>query len=111
MKLDGPLNLQKNLLESFFLPNHGLWKDLSSTTKLRTLFNGSSKLSSIDVSLNHLLLTGPKLLSNLCDQLCSWRKYKYVFEADDEKMYRQVAVHEKDHKYQSIYWRFNSSDP
>ena len=37
-----------------FLPYHGVWKEISTTTKLRTVFNGSSKTKT-EVSVNDLL--------------------------------------------------------
>ena len=36
---------------SFFLPHHGVWKEPSITTKLRTVFNGYARLKS-GISLN-----------------------------------------------------------
>ena len=92
--------MQSDFHDSYFLPH-----------QLRTVFNGSIKLPLANISLKDLLHVGPNLLPNLSDQLCSWRQYKYVFEADDEKMYQQVSVHEDDHKFQSILWRFDSSEP
>ena len=91
----------------FFLPHHGVWKEASTTTKLRTVFNGSSRLKS-GISLNDLLLTGQNLLLNLFDLVCRWRSYQYVFAADMENMYRQIWVHPGDRKFQTILWR---SDP
>ena len=73
---------------SFFLPHRGVWKESSTTTKLRTVFNGSARLKS-GISLNDLLI-GQNLLPNLFDLVCRWRSYQYVFTADMEKMYRQI---------------------
>ena len=55
MKLIGSLDKQSDLHDWFFLPLYGMWKESSSTTELRTIFNGSSKLSSTNVLLNDLL--------------------------------------------------------
>ena len=52
----------------FYTPHHGVWKEKSTTTKLRTVFNGSFKLKS-GRSMNELLLTGPNLLTKLADML------------------------------------------
>ena len=58
-----------------FLPHHGVWKETSTTTKLRTVFNSSSKTKSV-VSVNELLHIGPNLLQNPVALICAWRRYK-----------------------------------
>ena len=100
----------KTLQDSFFLPHHSVWKESSTTTKLRTVFNGSARISS-DLSLNHLLQTGPNLLPNLIDLICRWRIYQFAFSAVIEKMYRQILIHEDDQRLQSILWRSYSDGP
>lgn len=62
---------------TYYLPNHGVLKPDSITTKLRVVFNGSSKTTSGN-SLNDLMHTGENLL------------------LDITKMYRQIKVHEDD---------------
>ncbi|KYN27506.1 hypothetical protein ALC57_03104 [Trachymyrmex cornetzi] len=52
----------------FFLPHHGVIKDTSSTTKFRIVFNGSQK-TNLGISLNDCLHIGPKLQTELMDQL------------------------------------------
>ena len=90
----------------FFLPHHGVWKESSSSTKLRTVFNGSAKLPQGE-SLNHLLHVGSNLLKSPIDLICRNRNFKLALSADIEKMYRQIMVHEDDRKYQAIIWRFH----
>ncbi|XP_076301926.1 uncharacterized protein LOC143220071 [Lasioglossum baleicum] len=93
-----------------FLPHHGVLKESSSTTKLRTVFNGSMKTRA-GVSLNDCLHVGANLLPDLSHLVISWRKYKYAFVADIKQMFRQILLAEEDRLYQLILWRFNSSDP
>lgn len=95
---------------AFFLPHHGILKPSSSTTKLRTVFNGSSKTSN-GLSLNEQLLTGPNLLPELPDLVCAWRLYKYVFVADIKQMFRQIRIDDSDLQYQAIVWRYSPDDP
>lgn len=95
---------------SFFLPHHGVLKPSSSTTKLRTVFNGSSQ-TELKISLNNLLHIGPNLLPELPDLICGWRLYKYAFVADMKQMYRQILVSPEDRHFQAIVWRFEPSDP
>ena len=92
MMLHGSLPDKLNNYEGFFLPHHGVLKENSTTTKLRTVFNGSRKLRS-GISLNDLLHAGPNSLPHQPDLICRWRRYRYVFSADIEKMIRKIKVH------------------
>ncbi|XP_018377661.1 PREDICTED: uncharacterized protein LOC108770524 [Trachymyrmex cornetzi] len=94
---------QSDSTSSYYLPHHGIIKENSSTTKLRVVFNGSSKTTT-GVSLNDLLHVGPKLQTDIFDVLIWYRQFRYVFSADVEKMYRQIKVHPEDWKYQQISW-------
>ena len=98
----------KDASESFLVPHHGVWKEPSTTIKLRAVFNGSACTRS-GKFFNGLLHAGPNLLSNLVDLVCRWRMYKYVLPADVEKMYRQILVHNQDQHFQSILWRVDST--
>ena len=73
----------------FFLPHHGVWKESSFSTKLRTVFNGSAKLTTGE-SLNDLLYVGLNLLKNPVDLICRNKNFKIASSADIEKMYRQI---------------------
>jgi len=46
-----------DIKSDYFLPHHGVYKPLSSTTKLRVVFNASAKTTNGN-SLNDLLLEG-----------------------------------------------------
>ena len=63
-----PLNEleEKKKFPCFYLPHHGVLKETSSTTKLRVVFNGSEK-SSNGISLNDILMIGPKVQEDLLD--------------------------------------------
>lgn len=88
----------------YFLPHHGVLKENSSTTKLRTVFDASCKTST-GVSLNDVLLTGRKLQTNICDILLHFRSHNIVFCCDIRQMYRQIRVNPDDRKFQLILWR------
>ena len=87
-----------------YLPHHGVMREASTTTKLRVVFNGSSSIPSGE-SLNKCLMIGQNLLPFLADVLLRWRKYRYVFLTDVEKMFRQILVHSDDQDLQRIIWR------
>ncbi|XP_024874211.1 uncharacterized protein LOC112456117 [Temnothorax curvispinosus] len=92
-----------------YLPHHGVMKESSATTKLRVIFNGSSALPS-GVTLNNHLHTGPNLLPALAEILLRWRRQRFIFAADIEKMYRQIKVHPEDRDLQRIVWRKSPSE-
>lgn len=52
----------------FYLSHHGVHREQNHTTKLRVVFNGSSRTSS-EVSLNNILHSGPKLQSDISEVL------------------------------------------
>lgn len=87
----------------YYLPHHGVIRESSLTTKLRVVFNGSSRTDT-GYSLNDLLHTGAKLQIDVFDVLIWFRQFRYVFSTDIEKMYRQIKVHEDDWKFQRILW-------
>ncbi|XP_057329785.1 uncharacterized protein LOC130670399 [Microplitis mediator] len=88
---------------TYYLPHHGVLREQSTSTKLRVVFNGSSKTSS-QVSLNDIMHTGPKTQSDIFDVLLYIRQHKYIFITDIVKMFRQIKVHEDDWDLQRILW-------
>ncbi|KAI4472723.1 hypothetical protein M0802_016545 [Mischocyttarus mexicanus] len=93
---------------TFYLPHHGVWRNQSSSTKLRVVFNGSAKSSS-HVTLNDLMHTGPKTQTDIFDVLLWIRQHKYIFITDIVKMFRQIQVHPQDRDLQRILWVNESS--
>ncbi|XP_075156365.1 uncharacterized protein LOC142229664 [Haematobia irritans] len=91
----------------FYLPHHGVYKPESVSTKLRVVFNASCP-SVKGQSLNDLLYVGPVLQKDIVSLILNWRLYKFVFNADITKMYRQIFVNPKHAPFQRILYR---SDP
>lgn len=100
------LNIENK--DKFYLPHHSVIKEESLTTKLRVVFD-ASRNSSTGVSLNDKLLVGPKTQDDLYSILIRWRKHKFVFLADIEKMYRQVKIINEHRDYQRLLWRFDEN--
>lgn len=94
----------------YFLPHHGVVRESSTTTKQRTVYDGSAK-SSNGYSLNDRLLNGPTIQPELFDIFLRWRSNKIAIVSDIEKMYRQILVAPEDRKYQKILWRFSENQP
>jgi hypothetical protein len=95
---------------NFYIPHHGVLKETSSTIKLRVVFNGSEK-SNNGVSLNDIVMTGPKVQDDLFDITQRFRLHRIVMSADIVKMYRQVWVHPDDKCLQRIMWRKTPDQP
>ncbi|XP_055701634.1 uncharacterized protein LOC129800889 [Phlebotomus papatasi] len=95
--------------KSHYLPHHGVVKESSISTKLRVVYNASSKSSS-GLSLNDTLKVGPIVQPDLISILLRFRMGKFAFSCDVSKMYPQFLLHEPHHNYQRIIWRFNSDE-
>ncbi|XP_063901935.1 uncharacterized protein LOC135121564 [Zophobas morio] len=91
-----------------YLPHHAVFKE-STSTKLRVVFNASSKTES-GLSLNDNLLAGPTIQDDLFAILTRFRTFKYVLSGDITKMYRMILMHPEHTDYQRIFWRDNIQD-
>lgn len=101
---------EEDIPNQAFLPHHGVLREESLTTKLRVVFDASSKDSSGN-SLNDFLEVGPKLLPEIFKILIHFRTYRIAFTADVEKMFRQILVTASHRDYQRIVWRFEEQKP
>lgn len=99
----------ENSSDGYYMPHHAVFKQDSTTTKCRVVFDGSSKTSN-GRSLNDILKVGPTIQQDTTDILLRWRRRAIAVVGDVEKMYRQVWVHEEDRKFQRILWRSHSSE-
>ncbi|XP_070144622.1 uncharacterized protein [Drosophila kikkawai] len=97
-----------SVLLSGWRPNV-LFKPESATTKVRVVFNASSP-SSNGNSLNDILYPGPVLQSDLTLQILKWRTFKFVFNADITKMYRQILLNQEHTPFQRILFRNGQGD-
>ncbi|XP_075150517.1 uncharacterized protein LOC142224622 [Haematobia irritans] len=94
----------------YYLPHHAVIKPDRVTTKLRVVFNASSPTSN-KKSLNDILHTGPVLQQDLVLQILKWRFFKYVFNADITKMYRQIMIDPNQAPFQRILFRKSPEQP
>ncbi|GFT44387.1 integrase catalytic domain-containing protein [Trichonephila clavipes] len=99
-----------NNIKSLYLPHHGVVRDTSCTTKLRVVFDAFSKTSS-GLSLNDLLMVGPRVQPELFPILIQFRIFSVAICTDVEKMFRQIKVHEEDLDWQRIIWRDSPTEP
>ncbi|XP_037928993.1 uncharacterized protein LOC119663458 [Teleopsis dalmanni] len=100
----------EEITSHYLIPHHCVIRPTSSSTKLRVVFDASCKTNN-GLSLNDILLTGPKIQSELFSILLRFRCPRFAFCTDIEKMYRQILIHPNDRKYQIIAWRRSPNDP
>ncbi|XP_050064313.1 uncharacterized protein LOC114118967 [Aphis gossypii] len=93
----------------YYLPHHAVLKAESLTTKLRVVFDGSA-VSKSGLSLNDILLKGPKTQPDLINILLRFRVHRIAVTADIEKMYRQIRLSSEDCELQRICYRANPND-
>lgn len=74
-----------------YLPHNGILWENSRTTKLRVVFNGSSRTSN-GLSLNDILHADAKLQTDMCDILLWTRTHKVLFSTNIVKIFCQIAV-------------------
>nr|XP_024219630.1 uncharacterized protein LOC112211706 [Halyomorpha halys] len=93
----------------YVIPHHGVWQVKPQGTKLRVVFDASNSAGA--VSLNDVLMSGPKLQQDLSDILIRFRSYPIALTGDLVKMYRQILVCPEARKLQHIFWRADPSQP
>ncbi|XP_018397196.1 PREDICTED: uncharacterized protein LOC108775361 [Cyphomyrmex costatus] len=98
------IKLSTNQEVAYYLPHHPVFKESSTTTKLRVVFDASCKSAS-GLSLNDALLVGPTIQEDLFSHLVRFRTFRYAMTADITKMYRQILVDESQRHLQRIFWR------
>lgn len=89
---------------TYYIPHHCVFKESSTTTKLRVVFDASAS-STNGLSLNECMMVGPQLQSSIFDIMLRFRCHVIAFTADIAKMYRQIKVTPEDTDLQRILWR------
>ncbi|GFW54070.1 integrase catalytic domain-containing protein [Trichonephila clavipes] len=89
---------------SFYMPHLGVYRPEKSTTTLRTVFNASSS-STRGKSLNSIQFNGGLVQEDLFSIMVRFRKHKYVFTTDIEKMFRMINIHPEQTCLQRILWK------
>ncbi len=88
----------------FYLPHRPVVKESSSSTKIRPVFNGSSKAEN-GLSLNDCLEAGPSLHSNIVDVLIRFRRWLVALSGDISKAFLQIALAEEDRDVHRFLWK------
>ena len=89
---------------------HTVYKDSSSTSKLRVVFDSSAKSSS-GVSLNDQLLVGPTVHAPLIDVLLRFLRRVTAMSTDMSRMYCAILLPESQRDLHQFVWRRNERNP
>ncbi|GFU86972.1 integrase catalytic domain-containing protein [Trichonephila clavipes] len=95
---------------SFYMPHHSVYRPEKSTTKMRTVFNASSPSTS-GKSLNSIQFNGGLVQEDLFSIMVRFRKHKYAFTTDIEKMFRMINIHPEQTCLQRILWKKGIGEP
>ncbi|XP_062535396.1 uncharacterized protein LOC134204615 [Armigeres subalbatus] len=99
-----PVDDTHDAVKRCYLPHHPVIKEASTTTKLRVVFDASSKTTT-GVSLNDTLHVGPVIQEDLRSIILRCRTKQVMLVSDIEKMFRQIKVLPEDRPLQCILWR------
>lgn len=105
-----PVNPDRLLESSYYIPHHSVLRDDKTTTKLRIVLDASCKTST-SYSLNDILHSGKNLQADLFKVLMNVRLFPIVISADIRQMYLQILVKEDHRRFQRIVFRFRDDDP
>lgn len=94
---------EKSIETGYFLPHRPILREDKSTTKVRMVFDASSKENHLN-SLNNCLWPGPSLNPNILDVIINFRVHNVAFCADLEKAFLQIGICEKDRDYLKFLW-------
>ncbi|XP_054709007.1 uncharacterized protein LOC129218706 [Uloborus diversus] len=94
---------------SYFMPHRPVVREDKVTSKVRMVFDASSKEKHLN-SLNDCLFPGPNLNPNVLDIILSFKKHNIAFCADLEKAFLQIGIAEEDRNYLKFIWFSNERD-
>ena len=81
-------------IQKYYMPHRPVLTPNKATTKVRIVYDASSKAESNMNSRNECLHRGPVILPDLCGLLIRFRIYTIVALADIEKAFLQVGIQE-----------------
>ncbi|GFX19943.1 DUF1758 domain-containing protein [Trichonephila clavipes] len=87
----------------YYIPHHGVLRPEKLTTKLRIVYNGSSPTTT-GISLNDILLKG-EVKEDMFETISRFRRHKFAFTTDIQKMYRQILINPDQQDLQRIIWK------
>jgi hypothetical protein len=96
---------------TYYLPHHPVITPTKKTTKVRIVYDASSKARKGLSSLNDCLLRGPVILDDLCGLLLRFRLHKVALTSDIEKAFLQVRLQKQERDVARFLWVKNPRKP
>ncbi|GBM83341.1 hypothetical protein AVEN_93618-1 [Araneus ventricosus] len=93
----------------YYIPHRAVLRKNHSSTKLRVVYDASSKDKN-QKSLNDCLLQGPNLVPELLKVLLKFRLHRIVFTADIQKAFLQISVSCEDQDAMRFLWIHDDSN-
>ncbi|GBM86008.1 Uncharacterized protein K02A2.6 [Araneus ventricosus] len=87
----------------YYIPHHGVLRPDKLTTKFRVVFNASSPTTT-GISLNDILMKGD-VIEDVFQTISRFRRHKFAFTTDIQKMYRQILIDPDQKDFQRIVWK------
>ena len=103
-------NMSKAEGKLHMLPHQAVIRKEAETTKVRVVYDASSKERRNGLSLNDILHIGPSLTPLLYDVLLRFRCHKVVLIGDIRKAFLSIEVQEKDRDALRFFWVENLED-
>ena len=75
-----------------YIPHHAVIRQERATTKIRIVYDGSTKTAKSEPSINEGLQTGPNLIPKLFDVLVRFRSHRIAVTADIEKAFFMISI-------------------
>ena len=95
--------------KQFFLPHHAVIKQDRVTTKIRIVFDGSSRTNQ-SLSLNDCLYKGRTLLNDLAVMLIKFRIGTIAVTSDLEEAFLQIEIQNENRDYLKFIWKNNNDE-
>ena len=93
-----------------YIPHQAVTRGQAETTKMKIVYDCSSRANTQTFSLNDCLKTGPQLQPLLFQILLRNRMRKHCVTGDIQKAFLQIRVHEQDRDAQRVLWYDNLTD-
>ena len=97
--------------QEFYLPHKGVFKESSETTKLRVVYDASTKPDASSPSLNECLNPGPSLQNKLWDVMVQQLAFPVMVSSDIRQAFLQIRVKEHDRDVLRFHWKKEESSP